>query len=135
MFTAMGFIVMWVAASSTCTANDVESPPRPWGPTPSWFTAAVSCSSSLAPSRSAQRLLARRAGAATHDRRLQVHAIDLHASPDRHVVDRHPRVLAGEVVGVLGHADVGHDGCQHRARTLVALCRGQPREALLHIVG
>ena len=39
MFTATGFIVMCVAAVSTCTANDVESPPRPCGPTPSWFTA------------------------------------------------------------------------------------------------
>ena len=40
MFTATGFIVMCVAASSTCTANAVESPPRPCGPTPSLFTAA-----------------------------------------------------------------------------------------------
>ena len=35
MFTATGFIVMCVAAVSTCTAKDVESPPRPCGPTPS----------------------------------------------------------------------------------------------------
>ena len=56
MFTATGFIVMCVAASSTCTANAVESPPSPCGPTPSWFTAAESSSSSAAPSGSAQRL-------------------------------------------------------------------------------
>src|SRR3989304_1612962 len=30
MLTATGFIVMWVAAGSTCTAHDGESPPRPW---------------------------------------------------------------------------------------------------------
>ena len=32
---------MWVAATSTWTANAVESPPNPWGPTPSMFTASV----------------------------------------------------------------------------------------------
>src|SRR5690606_896324 len=42
MLTATGFIVMWVAASSPCTANAVESPPSPCGPTPSRFTAAPS---------------------------------------------------------------------------------------------
>src|SRR5213076_742409 len=52
MFTATGFIVMWVAAVSTCTANAVESPPSPCGPTPSMFTAGPSSSSSLAPSGS-----------------------------------------------------------------------------------
>src|SRR5215510_11186320 len=56
MFTATGFMVMCVAASSTCTANAVESPPRPCGPTPSWFTARVSSSSSFAPSESSQRV-------------------------------------------------------------------------------
>ena len=51
MLTAIGFIVMWVAASSMCTANAVESPPRPCGPTPSRFTAtARACTSSAAPS-------------------------------------------------------------------------------------
>src|SRR5258706_2491683 len=54
MFTATGFIVMCVAAISTCTANAVESPPRPWGPTPSMFTASARLASSAAPSGSAQ---------------------------------------------------------------------------------
>src|SRR5256885_14854042 len=54
MFTATGFIVMWVAAVSTCTANAVESPPSPCGPTPSMFTAGPSSCSSLAPSGSSQ---------------------------------------------------------------------------------
>ena len=39
MFTATGFIVMCVAAISTCTRNAVERPPRPCGPMPSSFTA------------------------------------------------------------------------------------------------
>jgi hypothetical protein len=29
IFTATGFMVMCVAAVSTCTAKDVESPPKP----------------------------------------------------------------------------------------------------------
>ena len=52
MFTATGFIVMCVAASSTCTAKAVLSPPSPCGPTPSEFTAPVSAASSFAPSGS-----------------------------------------------------------------------------------
>ena len=39
MLTATGFMVMCVAATSTCTANAVESPPNPCGPTPNMFTA------------------------------------------------------------------------------------------------
>ena len=70
MLTATGFIVMWVAASSMCTANAVESPPSPCGPTPSWFTAADSCCSSVAPSGSPQALpsgrVAARLASATH---------------------------------------------------------------------
>src|SRR5437870_13753268 len=54
MLTATGFMVMCVAAVSTCTANEVESPPRPCGPTPSMLTARVSASSSFAPSGSSQ---------------------------------------------------------------------------------
>ena len=54
MFTATGFIVMCVAAVSTCTANAVESPPRPCGPMPRLFTASVSSSSRRAPSGSSQ---------------------------------------------------------------------------------
>ena len=54
MFTATGFIVICVAAVSTCTANAVESPPRPCGPTPSEFTACSRSRSSLAPSGSSQ---------------------------------------------------------------------------------
>jgi len=54
MFTATGFMVMCVAAISTCTANAVASPPRPCGPTPSRLTARVSSSSSFAPSPSPQ---------------------------------------------------------------------------------
>ncbi len=56
MFTATGFMVMWVAAISTWTANDVESPPSPWGPTPSVFTAAERLFSRAAPSGSSQAL-------------------------------------------------------------------------------
>ncbi len=52
MFTATGFMVMWVAAISTWTAKAVESPPRPCGPTPRPFTASVRLSSSAAPSGS-----------------------------------------------------------------------------------
>src|SRR5467141_2022880 len=63
MFTATGFIVMWVAAVSTCTANAVESPPSPCGPTPSMFTAWPSSSSSLAPSGSSQRVPSARVAA------------------------------------------------------------------------
>src|SRR5687768_4098371 len=70
MLTATGFIVMCVAASSTCTANAVESPPSPCGPTPSRFTAAVSSVSSFAPSTSSQWLpsgrVAARFARATH---------------------------------------------------------------------
>jgi hypothetical protein len=55
MLTATGFMVMWVAAVSTCTANAVESPPSPCGPTPSMLTASVSAVSSFAPSGSSQR--------------------------------------------------------------------------------
>ena len=54
MLTATGFIVICVAASSTCTANAVASPPRPCGPTPSMLTAADSSDSSCAPSGSSQ---------------------------------------------------------------------------------
>ena len=54
MLTATGFIVMCVAASSTCTANAVASPPSPWGPTPSRLTADESSSSSSRRSASAQ---------------------------------------------------------------------------------
>ena len=54
MFTATGFMVMWVAAVSTCTAKAVESPPRPCGPTPSMLTARVNSVSSFAPSGSSQ---------------------------------------------------------------------------------
>ena len=55
MFTATGFMVMCVAAVSTCTAKAVASPPRPCGPTPSVFTTADSAASSFAPSGSSQR--------------------------------------------------------------------------------
>src|SRR4051812_14795733 len=54
MFTATGFIVMCVAAVSTCTAKEVESPPSPCGPTPSWLTTPESSCSSFAPSGSLQ---------------------------------------------------------------------------------
>src|SRR5690606_33404896 len=49
MFTATGFMVICVAANSTCTAKDVASPPRPCGPTPSLLTATDSSRSSSAP--------------------------------------------------------------------------------------
>ena len=52
MFTATGFMVMWVAATSTWTRNEVERPPRPCGPIPSSFTASDNSSSILAPSGS-----------------------------------------------------------------------------------
>src|SRR4029079_11141575 len=47
--------------------NAVESPPRPWGPTPNWLTARLSCSTRFAPSGSSQRLPNGRV-AATFDR-------------------------------------------------------------------
>ncbi len=56
MFTATGFIVMCVAAISTCTAKAVESPPSPCGPMPRLFTACDSSASSFAPSGSSQRM-------------------------------------------------------------------------------
>src|SRR5438874_12266172 len=54
MLTATGFMVICVAASSTCTANAVESPPSPCGPTPRRLTAVDNSSSRLAPAGSAQ---------------------------------------------------------------------------------
>src|SRR5258708_31260824 len=54
MFTATGFMVMCVAAISTCTAKAVESPPSPCGPTPSMLTASVRLASMDAPAGSAQ---------------------------------------------------------------------------------
>src|SRR5690606_19975699 len=74
MLTATGFIVMWVAAVSTCTAKAVESPPRPWAPTPSLLTTAESSASSFAPSGSLQTLPSGRV-AATFDRCTQKSAV------------------------------------------------------------
>ena len=55
MLTATGFIVMCVAASSTCTRNAVERPPSPCGPMPSALTASRQLAPrSCAPSGSAQ---------------------------------------------------------------------------------
>jgi hypothetical protein len=54
MLTATGFIVMWVAATSTWTRNEVARPPNPCGPMPSSLTASLSSVSILAPSGSGQ---------------------------------------------------------------------------------
>ncbi len=78
-------------------------------------------------------MLARRALAAAPDRALEVDPGDLDAAADGHVVDGDAGVLAEEVLGLLGDADVGDHRAEHALRGRIALRRGQAREALLHV--
>ena len=58
-------------------------------------------------------------------------AVDLDAAADPDVVDRHAGVLAEQVVGLLGDADVGHHGREHRRAVRAGFGLLQPAEAAL----
>src|SRR5437764_9104577 len=78
-------------------------------------------------------MLARRALAAAADRFLELEAVDLDAAADPHVVDRDARVLAEQVVGVLGDRDVADHRAEHALRAGIGLAAREPLEALLDI--
>ena len=82
----------------------------------------------------AQRVLARGAFTAAADGLQQVVPVDTATPrPMRYVVDRDAGVLAQQVVGRLGHADVVHHRRQHALRGGRGLAAGQPREAVLDV--
>src|SRR5438270_98802 len=119
MFTATGFIVMCVAASSTCTANAVESPPRPCGPTPNIFTALDNCASNAAPPGSAHDVPSRPTA-------VLVPAIG-------HGVNRNTSDLDQHSFGALGDGKILHHGTDHRLSRGARIVRSQRSEAALDV--
>jgi hypothetical protein len=71
--------------------------------------------------------------AAAPQRLLQGMPVDLHAAADPDVVDRHAGVLAQQVVGLLGDADVGDHGGEHLPRGAAGLRPLQAAEAALDV--
>jgi hypothetical protein len=75
----------------------------------------------------------RRALAAFGDRLFQLVAVHFDAAADRHVVDRDPRVLAEQVLVVLGHFDVEDHRAEYGFAGRVGLGRVEPPEAFLDV--
>src|SRR4030095_12884274 len=82
-----------------------------------------------------ERMLDGRAGAAANDRGFQIDAIDMHVAADGDVVDRHPGVLAREVVGAFGHRDVLDHGAEDGLCARIGLRARKTIEPLLDIQG
>src|SRR5512134_1781509 len=80
-----------------------------------------------------QGVLVRRPGATSRDRGFEIDSIHLDIATDGDVVDRHPGVLAGEVVRRFGHGDVLDDRAEDLFRARARLRRIEPLEALLDV--